>query len=243
VDEVIAYGEQAAVPDDGRFTGIFDGGRGATVTLRQDGATLTGCYVDNGGFEGGTLLGSVADGVARVVWDDHGSGVDGTALFVIDSRGHLNGVRFNGGSRTRWGGAPAPEGTTTPCSEAQAPANPIADALESAGEVTLYGILFDFDQATLRPESEVVLRQLRDALQASPGGRVTIEGHTDAVGGDAYNRDLSQRRAESVVAWLAVNGVDRARLTPVGKGEAEPVADNATADGRALNRRVEVRRE
>jgi outer membrane protein OmpA-like peptidoglycan-associated protein len=148
-------------------------------------------------------------------------------------------VRYRDRSRQRWSG-PRVEGVTTPCSAVEAPANPIADALEDAGEVTLYGIHFDFDQATLKPESEPVLRQLLEALQAREGLSVAVEGHTDDVGGDDYNRDLSQRRAQAVVDWLTGNGVAASRLTPVGKGEAEPVADNATADGRALNRRVEV---
>ena len=78
--------------------------------------------------------------------------------------------------------------------------------------------------------------------EPAPELKVEIAGHTDSDGAAADNLARSQRRAESVVAWLAEHGIDAVRLAPVGKGESEPVADNKTADGRALNRRVEVRR-
>jgi outer membrane protein OmpA-like peptidoglycan-associated protein len=242
-DEVIAHGEQEPVPADERFNGVFEVARKGYIDLKQDGPLLTGCYTEAGGHGGGKLFGSVENGVARVNWTSEQPGVNGAALLVIDSRGELNGIRARHKSRTAWGGPRAPDGTATPCSEAPAPANPIAEALAAEGEVRLYGILFDFDEATLKPESGPALAQLKDALAADASLDVDIEGHTDNAGGDAYNLALSERRAEAVVDWLTANGIEAARLTPVGKGEAEPVADNATADGRALNRRVEVRRK
>jgi len=242
LDDVVAYGEQAPVAEDGRFAGVFETGRQSFVALRQSGASLTGCYTEAGGHGRGTLHGVVDNGVARLAWDSDTPGVGGSALLVIDSGGRLNGVRFRQNSRSAWGGPPAGRGATAPCGGAAVPANPTAQQLAAAGTVRLYGILFDFDQATLKPQSEAALRELAAALQADAGLAVDIEGHTDGAGDDAYNRALSARRAAAVVAWLAANGVAAGRLNPVGKGEAEPVADNATADGRALNRRVEVRR-
>ncbi len=84
------------------------------------------------------------------------------------------------------------------------------------------------------------MEQILAALQERPDLSVTIEGHTDADGSDDYNLDLSQRRAESVVAWLSEQGVEAGRLTAVGKGEAEPISDNESDAGKAANRRVEV---
>jgi len=104
------------------------------------------------------------------------------------------------------------------------------------------GLSRNFDQATLRSSSEAALRQLPAALQTNATMNVDIEGHTDNAGDDAYNLSLSARRSQSVIAWLAQNGVAPARLNAVGRGERVPVASNDTADGRALNRRVEVRR-
>lgn len=140
----------------------------------------------------------------------------------------------------QWSGEPVSEATTQ-CSETVPPENPVAEALQEVGVARIYGILFDFDKATLRPESASALRQLLAALEFNSSMDVDIEGHTDAVGDDAYNLALSERRAQSVVAWLADNGIAVSRLTAVGRGETMPVASNDAADGRALNRRVEVR--
>ncbi len=101
-------------------------------------------------------------------------------------------------------------------------------------------ILFDFDSATLRAELQADLAILADNLGRYPNSTITVEGHTDNVGSAAYNLDLSQRRAESVVNILINNGVALGRLFAVGRGEDSPVADNLTDAGRAQNRRVEI---
>ncbi len=117
----------------------------------------------------------------------------------------------------------------------------LAQQLEREGKVDLYGIYFDTAKATLKPESEATLQQVLGVLTADPALKLVIAGHTDSEGGDAYNQDLSEQRAASVVAWLTGKGVDAARLSSEGLGESRPVADNGNAAGRALNRRVEVR--
>ena len=99
-------------------------------------------------------------------------------------------------------------------------------------------LLFDFDSAELRPESITELERLVKFMGDVPFASALIEGHTDAVGADAYNQSLSDRRAKSVFDYLTSRGVDPARLKSVGKGESEPLADNKTAEGRQENRRV-----
>ena len=99
-------------------------------------------------------------------------------------------------------------------------------------------LLFDFDSAELRPESITELERLVKFMNDVPFATALIEGHTDSVGADAYNLALSDRRAKSVFDYLTSRGVDPARLKSVGKGESEPVADNATDEGRQENRRV-----
>lgn len=116
-------------------------------------------------------------------------------------------------------------------------------AEETATEVTIRlpgALLFDFDSATIRPDAERALRDVVEVIAAYVGRPVRIEGHTDSVASDAYNQQLSERRADAVRAWLEAHEVAAGRLTTVGHGESKPVADNGTAAGRQQNRRVEI---
>jgi outer membrane protein OmpA-like peptidoglycan-associated protein len=122
----------------------------------------------------------------------------------------------------------------------EAKASTLADVLQETGRVSVYGITFDFNKATLRPEAAPVLGQVQAMLAANSGLRIAIEGHTDSIGQPAYNLKLSADRAAAVMAWLVAHGVDPTRLTTAGLGDTKPVADNATEDGRAENRRVEL---
>jgi OOP family OmpA-OmpF porin len=117
----------------------------------------------------------------------------------------------------------------------------LAERLENEGKVDLYGIYFDTDKATLKAESEGTLNQVLSLLKAKPELRIAIAGHTDSQASDVYNLDLSKRRAQSVVKWLTDKGIAANRLEAQGFGESQPVADNDSAAGRALNRRVEIR--
>jgi outer membrane protein OmpA-like peptidoglycan-associated protein len=137
-------------------------------------------------------------------------------------------------------GAPA---TPAPAARTQAvPATPkIAKTLAVQKRVAVYGIYFDFASATLKPESAPVLREIANALKANPSWKLTIEGHTDNVGGVAYNLDLSRRRANSVKnALVARYHINANRLSTIGYGFSRPKASNDTPQGRALNRRVEL---
>lgn len=102
------------------------------------------------------------------------------------------------------------------------------------------GILFDVNKADLKAPAKMNLKKVAQVLTDYPDTDLLIAGHTDADGADDYNLDLSQRRAESVKTYLVGQGVDPRRLETVGFGETQPVADNASADGKAKNRRVEV---
>ena len=102
-------------------------------------------------------------------------------------------------------------------------------------------IYFDTDKDRLKDESGPVLEQVQALLEARPGLRLVVAGHTDAEGADAHNLDLSNRRAAAVVAWLVARGIAADRLQSEGHGEGRPVAGNDSAAGRALNRRVELR--
>ncbi|MEO0292942.1 MAG: OmpA family protein [candidate division WOR-3 bacterium] len=102
------------------------------------------------------------------------------------------------------------------------------------------GILFDTGKSTLKPESMEELKKLARILNKYKDTNILLEGHTDAIGSEEYNLDLSQRRAQSVANYLASLGVDPTRFTVMGYGEQQPIASNETEEGRRLNRRVEV---
>ncbi len=102
------------------------------------------------------------------------------------------------------------------------------------------GILFPFNSTEILPAGKTNLQELANSLQKYPNSDILIVGHTDSVGTDAYNLDLSQRRAVAASAYLQSLGVPAARLKTAGKGESEPVQSNDTEEGRARNRRVEI---
>jgi OOP family OmpA-OmpF porin len=101
-------------------------------------------------------------------------------------------------------------------------------------------VLFDFNSSTLTPAANQVLADISKRLTDSAIIGVLVKGHTDSVGSEAFNQQLSQRRADSVAAFLVSQGVAADKLHTEGRGEGQPVADNATDEGRAQNRRVEI---
>ncbi len=101
-------------------------------------------------------------------------------------------------------------------------------------------ILFETDSADLKPEAVVDIVKVGDILAKYSDDRIRVEGHTDSVGSEAHNRELSLRRADAVKKILLGRGVQEAQISATGLGESHPVADNKTAAGRAANRRVEL---
>lgn len=124
----------------------------------------------------------------------------------------------------------------------QAPA--LNDALAKNCRVEVPGIYFDFNEATLKPQSLRALQEIATALRQQSQRRISIEGHTDNIGGDRYNDDLSARRAAAVKAALEHDfNIDAANVSTKGHGARRPVESNDTLAGRAHNRRVELVRE
>ncbi len=124
------------------------------------------------------------------------------------------------------------------------PVNTVEKQLTEQKRAVTYGIYFDFNKDTIKPESEKVLKEIVQAMTDNPDWKLTVEGHTDNIGGDAYNLDLSKRRAAAVKQAL----VDRYHIAPErlstnGFGASRPIETNDTLEGRARNRRVELSRE
>jgi OOP family OmpA-OmpF porin len=116
------------------------------------------------------------------------------------------------------------------------------DGCPIAGQtiLSLTGVNFEFDKSTLTSEAQDTLDEAVEALlNTDEVVEVRVEGHTDSIGSEEYNKQLSQERAQSVVDYLVSNGVNGNNLIPVGMGETSPVANNSTDAGRALNRRVD----
>lgn len=117
----------------------------------------------------------------------------------------------------------------------------IETGLATSGRVELHGIYFDIGSATIRPESEPVLKEIGGALSKNPSWKLSVEGHTDNIGGDAANMDLSRRRSAAVKDALVTRyHVSGPRLTTTGFGSSRPKESNDTIEGRARNRRVEL---
>ncbi len=120
-------------------------------------------------------------------------------------------------------------------------ASEMQQALTAAGKVALYGIYFDTNQATLKPESQPTLAEIASLLKQDPALKVHVVGHTDNQGGLDFNLGLSRRRAEAVrAALVSEHGIDASRLAANGVSYLAPVASNADEAGRAKNRRVEL---
>jgi OOP family OmpA-OmpF porin len=107
--------------------------------------------------------------------------------------------------------------------------------------IILDNVLFDFDKTAIKPDGAKILDRLIAFLKENPDKKVALEGHTDSVGTEQYNQGLSERRANSVKDYLTKRGVDSGKISTRGFGETRPIADNKTAEGRAKNRRVEIK--
>ena len=208
----------------------------------------------------GTLLGAgmgigINEGVADIEEDTRAAAGAAGAAF-----GAATSILLCGGDyppKPQPVAAPEPAAALDPCAPdddgdgvnncndrcASTPAGVAVDAsgCPKEGEtlLRLQGVNFAFDSAKLTPESEQVLVLAVQELRDAPSVSTRVEGHTDSVGSDAYNLNLSQRRAEAVVDYLISQGIEGTRLDSQGMGEGNPIESNDTDEGRFQNRRVD----
>ena len=114
----------------------------------------------------------------------------------------------------------------------------VRNAGRQIANIISYDITFDVGKATLKPESDKEIARIVALMIDNPNLKYEVQGHTDNTGSAASNLKLSQKRAQAVVDRMVKLGVPANRLTAVGKGQEEPIADNSTEEGRAKNRRV-----
>lgn len=222
--EIIGNGTQQTVDLSDRFHGVWEG-RGVDIELEQENAIVSGCY--DGMHQ---LKGTVDGAVLRAVGAD-GAGIPSQFILIANEEGALRGLRSSNGSPFRVYDGEASANTPT-CLPVEAPTL-------GCGSI-VHGIGFDFDSDALRPDSEPIIATMFEGLSAQSAANITIIGHSSSEGAEDYNRDLSQRRAASVVTALVARGLDASRLSAGGRGEDEPIASNDDEAGRSLNRRVEV---
>lgn len=224
--ELIGHGTQEAAALSTAFAGRWQG-RSVKLELKQEGVRVDGCYDDDG-----TLSGTVSGNLLHATGKTHKAGIPSTFVLAVGADGNMFGVRSTNGAPFKLYAAAAAPALRTECSgRAVAPLG--------CGAV-IHGIRFDYDSAAIREESAAHLDALFDGLRASPATAITVLGHTSNEGSDAYNDSLSQRRAEAVAAALVSRGLAASRIAAAGQGERQPIADNESEIGRALNRRVEI---
>src|SRR5881275_2050207 len=124
--------------------------------------------------------------------------------------------------------------------EKEAPPPPPAPPAKAEPLVTLHGPQFDFNKATLKPAGKQMVDEAVKVMKDKPSMKVSVEGHTDSIGSDAYNLKLSERREQAVRDYVVSQGIDAARISVKGWGKTKPIASNKTEAGRAENRRVEI---
>ncbi len=180
---------------------------------------------------GGAALGAIAGGLICFAQDGDEDG-DG----VFDRRDRCKGTPPHT-PVSMANGCPLPQYPAKPPA-APPPLPPVAEQVITLSDAD--NVLFAFDSSTLTPEFQAELSKLVGDLKKSDIKGIKVVGHTDSVGTDAYNQKLSERRAASVEKFLTAEGVSSSLLTSEGMGESQPVADNATAEGRSKNRRVEL---
>jgi OOP family OmpA-OmpF porin len=167
--------------------------------------------------------------------------VSASAAMASDNWENSSGLNWRNGDGTlcwrdsSWTPATAAKG----CDGALTAAAPAAGVSQS--KITLQAdTLYDFDKSTLKPEGKATLDKIAADLSKIKLEVIIAVGNTDSVGTDAYNMALGQRRAQSVKAYLVSKGVDGSRIYTESKGKSNPVASNATAEGRAKNRRTDI---
>lgn len=233
-----AYGEQLTdtqVPDvSGTYKTNYN-----DFHIRQQGTSVTGCYE----YQHGLLNGGLEKNIMRLTWKE--TNRRGPAVMIFNSKGDkFFGLWWYEGKENArasiWNGQKIAQEVGGCPHWAGGVQGQITKELLQTGRVRLYGIHFDVDSDIIRGESKPTLDKIVAMLGSEKTMQLIIEGHTDSDGETQHNQMLSQRRSESVKAYLVSAGISSSRLSTKGYGESKPAAPNTTATGKAQNRRVEL---
>ena len=245
--EMRGYGEQEALATQMNVSGTYQTWGGAIVHLKQEGAAVIGCNEQNDNTYEGTMNGRVFNFQAKLA-DGKPNG-NGFYNFSSDNQ-KINYMIYPYGKDSF-----AEDSTAAKKSDKIGNCKHLPDldgsgkdvvkdslekTLNESGRAVLYGINFDFNSDVIRPESKPTLEKVVAILKEKADWKFNVEGHTDNIGGEAFNQNLSDKRAASVVKYLTDAGIDASRLSSKGFGLSKPVAPNDSEAGRAQNRRVEL---
>ncbi|HST44621.1 MAG TPA: OmpA family protein, partial [Luteimonas sp.] len=255
--ELSGYGEQDARTPIPSVSGTYRMQSIGELHLKQDGNAVIGCYASGEGLVEGTIDGrtmTLVDSTRATRDEDAKSSF--IAVNVVDGGKTL--------LSTWWGWSATPTrkaydrfytgekmsdaiGSCKHLPDLDGSQDVVRDAIEQdlqdEGRTILYGINFDFDSDVIRAESRPTLDKVAAILADRSEWSFAVEGHTDNIGGQAFNQQLSERRAAAVVAYLQQKGTDATRLTSSGHGFSRPIAPNDSEAERAQNRRVELIRK
>jgi outer membrane protein OmpA-like peptidoglycan-associated protein len=197
----------------------------AAVTMATAG--LSGCASMNNKERGATIGATTGAAIGAVIGKNTGSTARGAILGAVvgGAAGAVIGHQMDQQAKEI---------------ETQVPGATVERVGEGIAVSFPSGILFPFNSTNLMPAGRENLTKLAGILQRYPGSSVLVVGHTDNIGTDQYNMGLSNARAQAAASYLQTAGVTAGRIRTEGRGESEPIADNATEEGRARNRRVEV---
>jgi OOP family OmpA-OmpF porin len=210
--------------------------------IKQEGASVIGCYE----LHGGTVDGGIEGRVVKLAWHEKvEEQSEGAAFLVFSSDGQrwagLFSYKGEDPNRGRfWTGTKRGSDPGSCPNWAGGIEQQMIKDIEEFGRARVYGINFDSDSDRIREESRPTLDHVAAMLKARSQWKITIEGHTDSTASSQHNQDLSERRANAVRLYLENAAIAAARLSAVGYGASRPVASNETALGRAQNRRVEL---
>jgi outer membrane protein OmpA-like peptidoglycan-associated protein len=249
--------DKVGCPSDADGDGVFDGidqcpetpkgwpvnAQGCPLDSDNDGVpdgkdkcpnTPKGCTVNAEGCQADADGDGVCDGLDQCPNTPKGCRVDARGCPIdSDGDGVCDGIDQCPGTA---------KGLTVDAKGCPPPPPPPAYIPEAKKELVLDKIFFETNSATLKPESSETLDKVAESLKNFPDVNIQVAGHTDNTGSAAYNMKLSDKRAKAVMDYLVSKGVPASQLTAKGYGLTEPVADNKTAEGRAQNRRVGLRR-
>ncbi|HMT06405.1 MAG TPA: OmpA family protein [Pyrinomonadaceae bacterium] len=245
VAEMRGFGDAPATTLMTAIQGVYstDGG---DYHITQEGTSLAGCYEPKDvSTEPAIFNGGIDGNIAKISWSEmprNGQKVDKRSFLMVFS---TDAAKFFTATMSESGVESYVEvkrkgSTPGKCAERNTAKDQIGDELKKDGRARMYGINFDFNSDVIRPESNAVLEQIIAVLNENADWKLSIEGHTDNVGGEAFNQVLSEKRAKAVKEYLVKAGIATSRLQGVGKGLVEPVATNENQIGRAQNRRVEL---